>query len=180
MENKVLIRRYSTGLVSAIHNRKEYQTVYSQLKKFTDFLYSTEELKNVLLSPFIPALKKKPILEEILKKNSWKVKVKRYLRLLLENNRLNLLPSIVEFLPQLWSELQGIQTFEVFSPVSLTENQKKKLKKTLQQIENKKVELKYKIDPQLIGGLYLKKKNIIYDVSLRGDLYRIRQKISER
>lgn len=180
MKSKTLIRRYSLGLIQSIQDQREYESVFSELKNFTDFLYSQEELKKVLLSPFIPAAKKLPVLENVLKKQSWSQKVSRYLKLLTKNNRVEILPSVLELLPQLWNEMKGVSTFEIFSAVALNEEQKKRLKERLQRLENNEVVLKYKIDPNLIGGLRLKKDHTIWDVSLKGDLYRIKEKICER
>ncbi len=39
--------------------------------------------------------------------------------------------------------------------------------------------LKYRLDGSLIGGLALRKGNVEYDVSLKGGLERLREKIIE-
>lgn len=180
MKSRILVRRYALGLIQSIKDKKEYDSVFSELESFKDFLYSQEELKRVLLSPFIPTAKKLPVLEKVLDKQSWRQKVNRYLKVLTENNRLELLPSVLESLPLFWNELKGVSAFEVISAVALKKDQKKRLKERLQRLEKNEVELKYRIDPHLIGGLYLKKDHTVWDVSLKGDLHRIKEKICER
>jgi len=99
--------------------------------------------------------------------------------LLVENERLDLLPDIIEILPDLWNEIRGVQTFEVSSVIPLTDKQKKRLQEKMEHLENGPVALRYKSDPALIGGLSLRKGNIVYDVSLRGNLERLLEQITE-
>ena len=52
-------------------------------------------------------------------------------------------------------------------------------KKKLELLENKPVFLKYRSDPSLVGGLSIRKGNIVYDVSIRGNLGRLKENIIE-
>jgi ATP synthase F1 delta subunit len=96
-----------------------------------------------------------------------------------ENDRLEFFEDILEFLPDLWNEEKGVSTFEVSSVVPLNEAQKEKLKKKLELLENKPVFLKYRSNPFLVGGLSLRQGNIVYDVSIRGNLDRLKENIIE-
>jgi len=82
-------------------------------------------------------------------------------------------------LPVVWNEKQGVLTFEVSSVVPLTAAQKEKLQRELELLEKSSVRLNFKIDPELIGGLYLRRANTAYDDSLRGHLTKLKEKISE-
>jgi len=79
-----------------------------------------------------------------------------------------------------WREKQGILTFEVRSVVPLKDGQKRKLQTQIEQLEKSAVHLTYEIDPAIVGGLYIKKGNMAYDVSLKGQLTRLKEKINER
>ena len=78
-----------------------------------------------------------------------------------------------------FNEEQGIATFEVSSVVPLNAAQKNRLEEQLIRLENRPVRLMYKIAPSLIGGLSIRKGNIVYDASIQGDLERLKQKIAE-
>ncbi|HEX2694263.1 MAG TPA: F0F1 ATP synthase subunit delta, partial [Acidobacteriota bacterium] len=65
------------------------------------------------------------------------------------------------------------------SAVPLTDDQKVRLTATLESLERKPVSLGYRIDPGIIGGLALRKGNVVYDVSVEGDLLRLKEKITE-
>jgi F-type H+-transporting ATPase subunit delta len=179
MKNQVLIKRYIQGLINSAKDEKEFQSHLHQLREFYDLLSTQSNLQDALASPFLPAAKKKEITAQVLAKTSLGEKVKRFLLLLVDNNRLSLIQDIIDQSPEVWNDEHGIATFVVSSVVPLNEEQKKGLEKRLEQMEKRSVYLSYKIEPALIGGLSIRKKNIVYDVSIQGDLERLKHKISE-
>jgi F-type H+-transporting ATPase subunit delta len=179
MRSQILIRRYAQGLISSAKDEGEFGSLYGELSEFEKFLSVHTKLQDTLKSPFLPATKKTEIAAQILERSSIGDKAKRFLLLLVENSRLALLPEILERLPVLWNEEHGIATFEVSSVIPLNPAQKKRLEKKLALLEHSPVTLTYKIDPSLIGGLSIRKGNIVYDASIQGDLERLKQKMAE-
>jgi len=49
----------------------------------------------------------------------------------------------------------------------------------LELLEKRPVSLKYRSDSTLVGGLSIRRGNIIYDVSIRGNLDRLKEIIIE-
>lgn len=179
MKNRVLIKRYSQGLINAIGDEGEFTAIHKELRNFLELLESREKLKKILQSPFLPLTKKKDLMDELLRTLSYKPKTTRFIGLCVENDRLEFFEDILEFLPELWNEEKGVSTFEVSSVVPLNEVQKEKLKEKLELLENKPVFLKYMSDPSLVGGLFLRQGNMVYDVSIRGNLDRLKENIIE-
>jgi ATP synthase F1 delta subunit len=179
MKNQVLVKRYGLGFLSAASSRDEYAALFQELRDFQGLVERRKSLRDAMTSPFIPATKKQRLAAEILEHLRLQPKTSRFLELLIENERFELLPEIIAALPELWNEEHGVVTFEVTSVIPLSETQKQALQTRLEGIENKPVALKYSQDPVLIGGLSLRKGNIVYDVSLRGDLERLKEKIIE-
>jgi ATP synthase F1 delta subunit len=149
MKNRVLIKRYSQGLINAIGDEDEFTVIHKELLNFLDLLESRERLKEVLQSPFLPLTKKKDLTDELLKTLSYGQKTTRFIGLCVENDRLEFFRDILEFLPELWNQEKGVATFEVSSVVPLNEAQKEKLIEKLELLEKKSVFLKYKSDPSL-------------------------------
>jgi len=179
MKNRVLVKRYSRGLISAIGDEEEFTAIYKELNNFMDLLKSREKLKKILHSPFFPLTKKKALLDELLRTLSYSPKTTRFIGLCVENDRLEFFEDILEFLPDLWNEEKGVSTFEVSSVVSLNEAQKEKLKGKLEELEKKPVFLKYRSDSSLVGGISIRQGNIIYDVSIKGNLDKLKENIIE-
>ncbi len=179
MKTQSLIRRYTQGLVEALKDEKEFLTLSRELSDFAELLLSHKQLAEALAYPFFSNDKKIQIIKDILAKKKFSQKMSRFVLVLAENNRLELLPEILELLPSRWNEKKGIFTIEVFSAVPLKEVQKKELEKKLESLEKGPVFLKYSIDPELIGGLCLRKGNLVYDISLRGSLSKMKEEIIE-
>ena len=162
MKKQVLVKRYVLGFLNTIKDEQEYQSLYQELLGFHELLSTQEKLRETLFSPFLPTSKKVELAKELLTKAAYRGKNLRFILLLIENGRFELFPDMLESLPGFWNELKGVSTFEVTSVVPLNEEQKRKLTKKLEWLEEKPVFLKYRKDPSLVGGISVQKGNIIY------------------
>ena len=180
MKEQVLTKRYTQGLINSIRTDQEFKKLLQQLKDFSRLLTKHQELKNALFSPFLPLKRRMEVAKEILTQGGATGKILRFILLLLEHGRLPLLDDILDLMPILWDEKKGISYIEVISAVPLTDNQKKRLKEKLELWERKSVALQYKVDPDLLGGFMLRKKDVIYDVSLRKNLAILKEKICQQ
>lgn len=180
MKNQVLVKRYTEGLAAALKTEEEYRAVSRELAEFSALLEENDKLRLVLLRPFLPAGKKAQIVQDLLARERYQDKTGRLIALLLRHRRLDLLTRIVRDLPELWRERQGIVTFEVRSAVPVGDGQKARLETELRKLENGPVACTYVLDPAIIGGLHVKKGNMVYDVSIKGQLERLKEKIRER
>lgn len=206
MRNRILIRRYIQGLVGSIDDQEEYDTLYKNLCAVKALMDEEPRLMEILQSPFIPISKRSAIAREIITKRldikpppempsveaavpeqyppalndlSTEAKTARFLLLLIEHDRMPIFLKILEGLPAAWNEVQGISTFTVASVAELSEDQKKQLAEKLEKMEQRPVSLSYTLDPGLIGGLCIRKGNLVYDVSISGSLKRLQERIIE-
>lgn len=179
MKNLILVKRYTQGLVGALKDEAEFSAVNRELAEFRQLVSSHGALKGTLASPFVAARKKIQVIRDVLAVSGFTGKTSRFVLLLLGHGRLNLLGDILEELPVLWNERRGVATFEVSSVVALAEAQKKRLQAELERLEGRPVFLRYSLDPGLVAGFSLQKGNVTYDASLRGDLAKIKERISE-
>jgi len=179
MKSPILVKRYTQGLAGALKDESEYVAVSRELAEFQKLLSSHGVLKGTLASPFVAARKKAQVIRDVLARSGFTDKTSRFILLLLEHRRLDLLGDILETLPVVWNERRGVATFEVSSVVALADAQKKRLKAELERLEGRPVFLRYSIDPGLVAGFSLQRGNVIYDASLKGHLTKIKESISE-
>jgi len=172
MKTQIVVKRYAQGLVGSIKDDREFSRILKELEYFNELVTCRNDLRDALLKPFIPPSKAKKITEA-------GQKTIRFLLLLIENERFALLDEILTILPEAWNEKRGILTLEVSTVIPLNKNQEKRLKAKLEKIENKPVSLKYKIDKNLMGGLSIRKENTFLDISVKGDLMELGEKIKE-
>ncbi len=179
MKNQALVRKYADGLVQALKDEPEFESVGAQVRTFHDLFVSREDLHKALVSPFINARKKSAVLGQVLAGSGTGPKASRFLSLLLKHKRLDLLPAVVDLLPEAWSDKLGLVTFDVISAVPLTDGQKDKLSKGLEASEKKAVRLVFKIDPAIVGGLAVRKGHIVYDASVEGRLAALKELLGQ-
>ena len=179
MKNPILAKKYTQGLVAALADGAEFRRVLRELEGFAGLVRSRDDLRRALANPFLNARKRAGIVREVLARASALDKTVRLVILLVEHGRLELLPEIVADAPEAWDERRGVATLEVSSVVPLTDDQKVRLEAALERLEGRPVSLGYRIDPGIIGGLALRKGNIVYDASVAGDLLRLKEKITE-
>jgi F-type H+-transporting ATPase subunit delta len=179
MRSRILVKRYTEGLAAALRNEEEYASVGRDIGEFARLLDDNARLRHALCRPFLPASRKLAIAEDLFGRLSFKPKTRRFLRLLLQHDRLEILPDVVRDLPAAWDVLNGVVPFEVLSVVPLSASQKKRLESGLRALEKRPVACSYVLDAQIIGGLAVRKGNLIYDVSLRGQLERLKTEVRE-
>ena len=91
-------------------------------------------------------------------------------KLLVENNRLQLLPEIAAIFEALKAQDEGTLEAEVTGAVELTDAQLKSVVSRLQQRFGKKIEASVKVDPGLVGGIKIVIGDTVIDASVRGRL----------
>jgi len=179
MKNQVLVKKYAQGLVQAVRNEAEFESVRAELDAFQTLFSGRDDLRHALLSPFVGAPKKARILGDVLAASRAAAKTTRLLLLLLEHKRLDILGDLVAVLPEAWNEKQGVLSFEVTSVVALTDGQKARLRRVLETAEGKPVDLVFNTDPAILGGLTLRRGHIVYDVSIEGQLNQLKEQIQQ-
>jgi F-type H+-transporting ATPase subunit delta len=180
MKDPILVKRYAEGLAGALPDAAEFEAVHRELAEFGGFLAGTTRLGELLRRSFLTTARKAALVGEIVEEAGYRAKTRRFLLLLVQHRRLGVLDPVIRVLPAVWRDRRGIRTFEVRSVVALTEAQKSRLEAELARLEDAPVACTYGLDPGLIGGILLRKGNLIYDTSLKGQLGRIQDIISER
>ncbi|WP_303902403.1 F0F1 ATP synthase subunit delta [Thiohalomonas denitrificans] len=98
---------------------------------------------------------------------------KNTIRVLAENNRLELLPEIADLYEVERAAAEGTLRAEVTSARSLSDAQKKAIASALTKRLGRKVTLDCKIDEKLIGGAIIRAGDVVIDGSVVGKLDRL-------
>lgn len=96
----------------------------------------------------------------------------RFLKVLSQHNRIDLLKNIVRLLSALVDEALGRISLTVFSEDSLTAPQRSRLVKQLQSMFHKQLSLTYVLEPRLLGGIKIQSNLLTLDASVRHQIER--------
>lgn len=172
--DRALAWRYSKALFQAASAKGEENRVQTDLVGAKSAVL---DLQAVLRHPRVSVADKKQKLESVL---SGKVSATtlRFLELLIEKKRFDLLPAISADLGKLVAEKNNTAKAVVRTARPLPADAQAKLKKGLSVFAGKDIELDIKEDPELIGGLVVRLGDWVLDSSLRGQLRKMRETIN--
>lgn len=102
-----------------------------------------------------------------------------FLSLLCEHGDMKLLVSCINDYDALYAQSKKVAHAVVTSVIELTDDEKAKLKAKLEHINHNTVELEYRIDPALLGGLTVEMDGLILDGSLKRRLHNIKEVMDE-
>ena len=93
-----------------------------------------------------------------------------FLKLLVHNNRLSLLPYIAKLFEAYKAEDEGYVEVEVFTAFALSKEAKQDFTITLEKTLGKKIHMNVTVDKSLIGGVLVRAGDRVIDGSIRGRL----------
>ena len=93
-----------------------------------------------------------------------------FLKLLVHNNRLMLLPVIAKLFEAYKAEDEGYVEVEVFTAYALSKEAKQKFTTTLEKTLGKKILMNVAVDKSLIGGVLVRAGDRVIDGSIKGRL----------
>lgn len=99
-------------------------------------------------------------------------------RLLIENDRLSLVPSIATLFERQKADAEHRVDVQVTSAVEFSEAQRDALAKSLEKRLDRTVRLTFEQDDNVIGGAVIRAGDLIIDGSLRAQLERMRQSLA--
>jgi F-type H+-transporting ATPase subunit delta len=104
--------------------------------------------------------------------------MQNYVRTLVENHRLLLLPEIAAHYEMLRAEVENTIDVEVVSAVKLDGAQAQKLEQALHTRLKRRVKMRNSVDASLLGGAVIRAGDLLIDGSLRGRLERLRTELT--
>ena len=99
------------------------------------------------------------------------------LKVVIENDDTNLIQDISKNFTLLSKKKLNIAFVEVVSSFDMDNNQKDDIANSLSELVNKKINIDFNVDKNLIGGLKIKVDDTLYDSSLQTKLENAKSKL---
>jgi F-type H+-transporting ATPase subunit delta len=148
-----------------------------QLMKFSSLLNSQPEMRQLFENPTIASDRRKGVFNGIADKLAYDGRVRNFLNLLIERNRLDLLSAVIRAYQSLLDEKLGLVRAHVTSARPLDSAQQHALAAKLESVTGKKVRVELSVDPALLGGVVAQVGSTIYDGSIRQQLQAFKQRL---
>lgn len=174
-----LITRYASAIVSLASEDKklsEYKQAFSELDVF---LIENPDVKKFLESYFVKNEQKYVVVDELC--SSYKLKhLSNYIKLLTSKHLIIRFHEIYMAINKQINFELGIDEGIIYSVEMLEQSQIKNIETAISKKRGHKVELKNKIDKNLIGGVRVVVHDHIYDGSIKGKLENLKNTLNER
>lgn len=148
--------------------------VTAQLPQVIDTI--SGELGSVLENPSVKKNIKLEIIDDVFAKKTDK-KLVNFIKVLVEKDRINLLPEIFEYSSQLYDEANNIKSVEIVSSYELDEETKEKVVDKISKKLNKSIKPKWTVSEDIIAGLVIKYDDTVFDSSLKTRIENLRKDI---
>lgn len=166
MSDAVVAYRYAKALIDFAIEQKVVDDVNNDMKLFTEVCDQNSEFEAVMANPIVRHDKKKTILKNIFESRVNPVTYSIF-DVLTRKNRESLIKAIAVEFQKLFVLLNNIEEASVTTVEPLTATQREEFIKLVKDASGKTVELKEKIDSELIGGYVLRVGDTQIDTSVR-------------
>jgi F-type H+-transporting ATPase subunit delta len=170
--------RYARALAEVLGAQGDFGAMLRELEDFAGVWRESDDLRQVLTSPTIPAEQKRGVLDAIVQKLGLSVTAGNFLRVLLVNYRISLLEEVLQAFQKAANERLGIVEVQVLYAQDLTPGEQEALRKKFAELTGKKVEMKFRREEKLLGGIQARVGSTIYDGSAQGYLERLRGQLT--
>ncbi len=175
----VVASRYGRALADVVVEANvDGASVLTALRQVEQLIEGSAELRAALQSPAVSPARKRAAMQRVIAPMGLPQKVANFVNVVIDHRRIKDLPHIVEAFEQLLDERLGYVAADVRSAKELTDSQRSAIEAQVSRVAGKKARLKFSTDPALIGGVVARVGSTVYDGSVRGQLDRLKTKLS--
>jgi F-type H+-transporting ATPase subunit delta len=149
-----------------------------EAQSLTELVASSKELRQVWEAPSIPAEQKRGVLDAIVARAKISRPVRNFVAVLIDHRRIGSLGPIVEQFELELNQRLGFAEAEITSARELSDAERRTLEARVEKLTGKKVRAQYVRDESILGGAIVKVGSTIYDGSIKGQLERIKEVLS--
>jgi F-type H+-transporting ATPase subunit delta len=149
---------------------------WSQSLAFMSAVLKNEDISVVIDNPKVSKQRLSALMLDICQEHV-NQENENFLKLLVLNNRLGLLPSIAGLFEAYKAEDEGYVEVEVSTAYTLSKDAKQNVTTTLEKTLGKKIHMNVTVDKSLIGGILVRAGDRVIDGSIRGRLQQLAKRL---
>lgn len=184
-QEDIIATRYAKGLAELALEKGEIEIVGRDLAALADLVdphsgdFSVPEFLDFLNTPVVAPQAKLDATDVILAKMGIGKTVSDFLNVLIEHNRVGLIPNINRQFAFIAADLTREHAAAVFTARPLTADQSERLVKALEKALDARVRLVMQVEPGLLGGMRVEVDGHVIDGTIVGRLESLRQQLGK-
>ena len=168
-----IARRYARAVFGLAEGAKEHARLLAEVQSLNAEITGSADLTRVLLTPIHPRAERKKLIHELADRLGLSVEVRASAEILVDENRLQLLPALAAALQELVDLEAGRVAARVISAHPLDAPAREQIRAALSRRVNQQVAVEFAVDPELIGGVVARIGDLLLDGSIRTQLQQL-------
>jgi F-type H+-transporting ATPase subunit delta len=152
--------------------------VPGELRSFETALNASQELQNALITPAVPASRKRAVVSRVADVLQLSKISRNFLFVLIDKRRITSLSAILNSFELILDERMGFARADVASAREMSEPQRAALSAELARLTGKQIRMHFTVDGALIGGVVARIGSTVYDGSVRGQLETLERRLA--
>jgi len=178
MSVQTVARRYASALADVVLKNGQALEVQEELLAWEKMFQMNPVLAEVFGNPTIALDQKRAVLNKLIERAKPSSTTANFLKVLLQNQRLNDLGEINQKFAEMLDVRAGMVAATVTTARTVPDNAQQRLHAKLLLVTGKKVRINFTTDSELIGGLVTRIGSTVYDGSVRNHLQQIKIKMA--
>ncbi len=174
----IIAKRYAKALVELAEEKKTVDKTKADLASFVGAVDSQPDMQKLFASPVFTPASKKAVIKDLGGKLNLQPTTQRFVEHLAETGRIRHVKSVYEAFLELLAERQNRATVRLTTAASISAAELAEIKKKLETLTGKQVDIDSKVDPSLIGGAKAQIGSVIYDGSIKNQLGKMRSQLA--
>lgn len=173
-----IANRYAQALAEVSFKLGQHEAVERELEQFGQLLDGNRELSAFYEDPAIGPARKKAATSQLLARLGFCKTAGNFIHVLVERDRMGYFNEMLEAFRQGVRDRLGIVEVGVTTSTEIGQPLRDQLTRNLEQLSGKRVQLRFRTDPQILGGVITRLGNTIYDGSVRQQLQQMKERLS--
>jgi F-type H+-transporting ATPase subunit delta len=173
--NQILAKRYAKALLTLGREDNSFEQYGEELNGFVSFWEKETEFADAASNPLYAKENRKTIIKAVADKLDLSPVFQSLLDLMIEKNRLAIIPEVGNFYQKLLDEMNNISRAKVTSATPLSKEAVASIKASLEKTTGSSVMVEVEVDPELIGGVVARVGDLVLDGSVRNQLTSIKE-----
>lgn len=173
------VQAYATALYNAARSQDQVRRVVEDCEALAKILNDQPNFAVFLEGPQIPREEKRRLVDKVFK-DSLSLLVMNLFYITIDRGRAGLIPDVVVELLGVAERAEGIYPATVTSARELGSEEQLELKTSLEKYAGCQLRVRHEIEPDLLGGIVFRFKDVLVDGSIRNKLRQMREKLMSR
>ena len=174
-----IAKRYARAFFEIAEEEKQLEKYDRELQSFSEVVDGNENLREFFANPIFDQHDKRDVVDAIMQKMGMTGVTASFLRLLADKRRIGILAEIVACYRELMDSVLKKQRVQVKTAFPLSDELSEQLKKGLEKLTGKQVEMTMDHDASLLAGIVVRVGDTLYDGSIKTQLNNIRNLLGE-